>query len=159
MTGDIQVVKFVVCLASFIFFYSNYSTKVTMAFEWNCGMLLCQNPFLSPLCVCVCFSKKKNIFFNLLLFSSTYSSLKGHREIEKTKKQKEVVTKRETNRNQKRNEEIEDGRAHRENKEKEVTQRIRREKIEIGEIAHTSSNRSGLRKRGEIILHPREVGT
>ena len=34
----------------------------------------------------------------------------------------------------------------------EKTQRIRRKETEIGEIAHTSSNRSGLRKKGEIIL-------
>ena len=37
--------------------------KVTMAFEWSCGVPLCQNPFPSPLCVCVCvcvcFSKKR----------------------------------------------------------------------------------------------------
>ena len=40
----------------------------------------------------------------------------------------------------------------------EKTQRIRREETKIGEIAHTSSNRSGLRKRWEIILHRGEVG-
>ena len=34
--------------------------KVTMFFEWSCGVPLCQNPFPSPLCVCVClFLKKK----------------------------------------------------------------------------------------------------
>ena len=33
--------------------------KVTMAFEWNCGVFLYQNLFPSPLCVCVCFLKKK----------------------------------------------------------------------------------------------------
>ena len=38
--------------------------KVTMTFEWSCGVLLCQNPFPSPLCVCVCmclFLKKKRM--------------------------------------------------------------------------------------------------
>ena len=34
--------------------------KVTITFEWSCGVLLCQNPFFSFLCVCICFSKKKN---------------------------------------------------------------------------------------------------
>ena len=33
--------------------------KVTMAFEWSCDVSLCQNPFLSPLCVCVFISPKK----------------------------------------------------------------------------------------------------
>ena len=33
--------------------------KITMAFEWSCSVSLCQNPFSSPLCVCVCFSKNK----------------------------------------------------------------------------------------------------
>ena len=36
--------------------------KVTMTFEWSCGVPLCQNPFSSPLCVCcvfVSFKKKK----------------------------------------------------------------------------------------------------
>ena len=33
--------------------------KVTMAFEWSYGMLLCQNPFPSPLYVCVCLFLKK----------------------------------------------------------------------------------------------------
>ena len=37
--------------------------KVTMSFEWTCGMPLCQNPFSSPLCVCVCFSKKTLPYF------------------------------------------------------------------------------------------------
>ena len=32
--------------------------KVTMTFEWSCGVLLCQNSFLSPLCVCVFVSQK-----------------------------------------------------------------------------------------------------
>ena len=36
------------------------SSKVTMAFEWSCGVLLCQNSFPLPcVCVCVCFSKKR----------------------------------------------------------------------------------------------------
>ena len=34
--------------------------KVTMTFEWSCGVSLCQNPFLSPLYVCVCFLKIKD---------------------------------------------------------------------------------------------------
>ena len=38
--------------------------KVTMAFEWNCGVPSCQNPFPSPLCVCVFVSQKKKTRFN-----------------------------------------------------------------------------------------------
>ena len=40
---------------------SHLSLKVTMTFEWSCGVPLYQNLFLFlfPLCVCVCFSKKK----------------------------------------------------------------------------------------------------
>ena len=32
---------------------------LTMAIEWNCGVSLYQNSFLSPLCVCLFFQKKK----------------------------------------------------------------------------------------------------
>ena len=43
--------------------------KVTMAFKWSCGVLLCQNLFSSPLCVCVFASqeKKKNAYHILTL--------------------------------------------------------------------------------------------
>ena len=44
--------------------------KVTMTFEWSCGVSLCQNPFPSPLCVCVCVfvsqKKKKKRMDNCL---------------------------------------------------------------------------------------------
>ena len=40
---------------------SHPSLTVTMAFEWSCGMLLCQNSFPSPLCVCLFLEKKKTI--------------------------------------------------------------------------------------------------
>ena len=33
--------------------------KVTMAFEWSCGVPLCKNPFSSLLCVCVLVSQKR----------------------------------------------------------------------------------------------------
>ena len=38
---------------------SHPSLKVIIAFEQSCDVPLCQNSFLSPLCVCVCFSKKR----------------------------------------------------------------------------------------------------
>ena len=42
--------------------------KVTMAFKWSCGVLLCQNLFSSPLCVCVFASqgKKKKMHITFL---------------------------------------------------------------------------------------------
>ena len=38
---------------------SHHPLKVIMTFEWSCGVLLCQNLFPSPLCVCVFVSQKK----------------------------------------------------------------------------------------------------
>ena len=37
----------------------HHPLKVTVDFEWSCGIFLCQNSFPCPLCVCVFVSKKK----------------------------------------------------------------------------------------------------
>ena len=46
--------------------YPHPPLKVTMAFEWSCGVLLCWNLFPSPLsCVCVFVSQKKKKKFRV----------------------------------------------------------------------------------------------
>ena len=49
------------CLRKCVMWYNlpHHSLKVTMTFEWSCNVSLCQNHFPSPLCMCVCFSKKR----------------------------------------------------------------------------------------------------
>ena len=48
--------------------------KVTMAFEWSCGVPLCQNFFPSPLCVCVFVSLKKKKTWRKEIFINSFKN-------------------------------------------------------------------------------------